>query len=78
MRNIWTIAKREFKLYFSSPAAFLILFMILVVLGVLFYLNIQVAAFQNFVPGVDITLAPLATLFMLATPAVTCSLFLLP
>jgi ABC-2 type transport system permease protein len=74
MYNIWTVAKREFKLYFSSPAAFLIIFMMLIVLGVLFYLNIQVAAFQNFVPGVEITLAPLATLFMLATPAVTARL----
>ena len=61
MRNIWIIARREYKLYFASPAAYLIAFMILLALGILFYLNLQVAAMQQFAPGVQITLAPMAT-----------------
>lgn len=74
MRNIWTIAKREFKIYFSSPAAYLIAFMILVVVGVYFYLNIQIASMYYSAPGIEITLGPMATLFMLAIPAVTTRL----
>ncbi len=74
MRNIWIIAKREFKLYYGSPTAYLIAFLILLVLGILFYLNIQVASQQQFAPGVQITLAPMATLIMLATPAITTRL----
>ncbi len=74
MRNIWIIARREYRLYFASPAAYLIAFMILLALGILFYLNLQVAAMQQFAPGVQITLAPMATLIMLATPAITTRL----
>jgi ABC-2 type transport system permease protein len=74
MRNIWIISKREFKLYYASPTAYLIAFLILLVLGILFYLNIQVASQQQFAPGVQITLAPMATLIMLATPAITTRL----
>lgn len=74
MRNVWTIAKREFKIYFSSPAAYLIAFMILVVLGVYFYLNIQIASMYSMAPGIEITLGPMATLLMLAVPAVTTRL----
>lgn len=74
MRNIWTIASREFKLYFISPAAYLIMFMILLALGILFFLNMRVAAFQQSAPGVQITIVPLATLLMLATPAITTRL----
>ncbi len=74
MRNVLTIASREYKLYFSSPAAYLITFMILLVIGVLFYLNIQIAAFQSFVPGAEVVLAPLGTMFALAIPAVTTRL----
>ena len=75
MRNIWTIARREYKQYFASPVAYLISFMLLLVLGILFYLNLQVAQVQQgFTPGVNIILAPLATLLMLATPAITTRL----
>lgn len=74
MRNIWTIASREYKLYFSSPAAYLVTFMIILVEGILFYLNLQVASMQQFAPGVQIILGPLGTLLMLATPAITTRL----
>jgi ABC-2 type transport system permease protein len=78
MFNIWTIAKREYKLYFAGPAAYMVVFMILLVLGVFFYLNLQVASNPaqsgGYVPGVDITLVPLATMMVLVTPAVTTRL----
>lgn len=74
MRNIWTIAAREYKQFLSSPAAYLIAFGVLLVLGIFFFLNLQLYALQQFAPGVQITIAPLATLLVLATPAVTTRL----
>lgn len=75
MRNIWIIASREYKLYFSSPVAYMIAFVLLLVLGIFFFLNLQVAAFQpDFVPGVEVFLAPLATMLVMITPAVTTRL----
>lgn len=71
MRNIWTIASREYRFFFGSPIAYLVAFGILLVLGIFFYLNIQIATQQQFVPTVQITIGPLATLLMLAVPAVT-------
>ena len=72
MSVIWTIAVREYKRYFASPAAYLIAFMILLVVGIFFYLTLQVALQQpSFVPGADTVLGVLPTLLMLATPVVT-------
>lgn len=36
MRNIWTIAKREYDHYFISPIAYVVAFVILMILGFLF------------------------------------------
>ena len=75
MHNIWTIAKREYNLYFSSPVAYMMAFVVFLVLGIFFFLNLQVAsAQQGYVPGVEIVMAPLATLFVLITPAITTRL----
>lgn len=75
MRNIWVIAQREYRHYFSSPIAYVLLFFILLVLGLFFYLNLSVAmSQQGYVPGVANTLFPLATMMMLITPALTSRL----
>jgi ABC-2 type transport system permease protein len=75
MINIWTISKREFNLYFASPIAYMIAFVILLTLGIFFFLNMQVAAAQQgFVPGVESTLIPLGTMLLLVTPAITTKL----
>lgn len=75
MRNIWTISVREYKKYFASPAAYLIAFMILLIVGIFFFLSLNLA-FQEaqYVPGVDIIIGVMPTLLMLATPAVTARL----
>ncbi|NTU57247.1 MAG: ABC transporter, partial [Anaerolineales bacterium] len=39
MRNIWTIAKREYDQYFVSPVAYVVAFAILLTSGVLFAIN---------------------------------------
>ena len=78
MANIWTIAKREYKLYFVSPAAYVVAFVILIVVGVFFYLNMSIASDPQqsggYVPGSDVTLYPLATMLVLVIPLVTARL----
>lgn len=75
MINIWTIAKREYNLYFSSPVAYMVAFVVYLVLGVFFFLNLQIASTQQgYVPGAEITMGPLATMLVLITPAITTRL----
>lgn len=74
MRNIWTIASREFKLYFSSPAAYMVAFVVLLVIGIIFYANVVGAMMQQFAPGVQVILGPMMTVLLFATPAITMRL----
>jgi ABC-2 type transport system permease protein len=74
MRNIWTIARREYKLYFTTPVAYMVAFLILLVLGFLFYVNITAASVQQFAPGIDVIMGPLVTLLLFGAPAITMRL----
>lgn len=74
MRNIWTIAKREYKTYFASPAAYLVAGTIYLIVGIIFYINIAAAMTQQFIPGVEIVISPLVTILIFATPAITSRL----
>jgi len=40
MRNIWTMTKREFNMYFASPVAYFIIFGYLFVLGLIFAITL--------------------------------------
>jgi ABC-2 type transport system permease protein len=71
MLNIWTIAKREYKHYFISPIAYVVAFILLLILGYLFYVNILSAAVQQYAPDITIIIGPLMTLLLFTTPAVT-------
>jgi len=71
MRNIWIIAQKEYKSYFISPIAYAVAFLIFLILGIIFYANILVAASQQYVPGVTIILSPLVTIFLFTIPALT-------
>ncbi len=77
MRNIWTIAKREYKLLFISPIAYVVAFMIFLILGILFYLSISFAFQQQFsgqggyTPDITAILSPLITILLFTTPAIT-------
>lgn len=75
MRNIWTIAKREYDHYFVSPAAYVVAFMILFVVGIVFVSNFSQAA-QNFgvPPGINAVTGPFGFLFVLTIPALTMRL----
>ncbi len=72
MYNIWTIARRELKHYFISPIAYAVAFMILLIVGVIFYTNLLASMiYQQFAPGVDIVVGPIVTLILFTTPAIT-------
>lgn len=51
MRTIWTIAKREYDNYFSSPLAYVVMFSILLPLGIFFAVILYVSAQQAFFGG---------------------------
>jgi ABC-2 type transport system permease protein len=79
MHNVWTIAKREYSLYFSSPVAYVVSFIILLILGVFFYYSLLIATSplaqqQGFVPNIDVILWWLGLLLAILTPALTTRL----
>ena len=71
MRNIWVIAKREYSLYFISPVAYAILFMIMLILGIIFYFNVLAAMLNQFTPDIQFVINPLVTMLLFTTPAIT-------
>ena len=74
MRNIWTIARREYNLYFGTPMAYMVAFLFFLVLGVLFYSNIVAALFQQMTPDTQVIVGPMTTLILFVTPALTMRL----
>jgi ABC-2 type transport system permease protein len=78
MRNIWTIARREYKLYFTSPIAYIAALLALLTIGIYFvvviYYMTNQSYYSNTAPGIDIVIGPLATVFLFAAPALTMRL----
>jgi ABC-2 type transport system permease protein len=74
MRNIWTIARREYKLYFNTPMAYMVAFLYLLVLGLIFHTTLVQSLFQQFTPGVEVVISPMVTLILFVTPAITMRL----
>jgi ABC-2 type transport system permease protein len=75
MYNIWTIAKREYTRYFSSPVAYVVAFFIFLVIGVFFYGSLSFAVSQpGYVPQGNDTLGLLAVMLMFFIPALTTRL----
>lgn len=77
MRNIWTIAKREYDHYFISPIAYMVAFAILFVLGIIFALVIYSSsqnAFYGAVPEVTPITGSFAFLLVFTVPALTMRL----
>ena len=77
MRNIWTIAKKEYDHYFISPIAYVVAFTILLVLGIIFALVVYTSA-QNALYGSVPDISPItgsfAFLLVLSIPALTMRL----
>lgn len=77
MRNIWTIAKREYDHYFISPIAYVVAFTILLVLGIIFALVIYSSSqpmFFGSAPDLRPITGSFAFLLVLSTPALTMRL----
>ncbi|OQX62523.1 MAG: hypothetical protein B5M51_05895 [Anaerolinea sp. 4484_236] len=79
MRNIWTLAKKEYKNYFNSPIAYIVGFVILLVLGIFFALNITYLTLNSYLsygaaPDVGVVTGPFAFMLVLSTPALTMGL----
>jgi ABC-2 type transport system permease protein len=75
MRNIWIIASREFKLHFISPLAYAVATMVYLILGIIFYLNINYGLqMGQITPDGRMVLGPLVTILLFATPALTMRL----
>jgi ABC-2 type transport system permease protein len=78
MRNIWTIAKREYKIYFSSPLAYIVMLIILSVVGAIFALNIINLTSNPFgltqVPDISMVTGPMAFMLVFSAPALTMRL----
>ncbi len=76
MRNIWTIAKREYNHYFISPIAYVVAFIMLFTLGIYFVYIINYFSQQSVFGGTqtpDITPINWLFVFLLVftTPAIT-------
>jgi len=74
MRNVWTVAKREFNMYFASPVAYAIAFVVLLVLGLFFYADFANAALFQGNPDATRTISLFVTLLLFFTPAITMRL----
>ncbi|HEY2982058.1 MAG TPA: ABC transporter permease subunit [Anaerolineales bacterium] len=79
MRNIWTIARREYDRYFNSPVAYVVAFMVLLVEGLIFVAVIQqyvANAFQSFgsAPDVSPITGNFVFLMVFSIPALTMRL----
>lgn len=79
MRNIWTIAKREYDHYFITPIAYIVAFAILLTVGIIFAFNLygyMQFAYQSpgSVPDVSPVTGSFVFLLVLSTPALTMRL----
>jgi ABC-2 type transport system permease protein len=77
MRNLWTIAKREYRAYFVSPIAYIAALLILLIVGIYFSLILYLAN-QQMGQGTPPTTYPvvwlMAYLFLLTLPALSMRL----
>lgn len=79
MHNMWIIAKREYKHYFISPIAYVIMFTILIIVGIVFALNIwqanqPIVMYSPYVPDASIITGPMLFMFIFSIPALTMRL----
>jgi ABC-2 type transport system permease protein len=75
MRNIWIIARREFRHYFASPIAYAVALFLFVVLGILFYVNVSFGVQTGQItPDGRLVMGPMVTLLLLTIPFLTMRL----
>jgi ABC-2 type transport system permease protein len=76
MRNIWTIARREYRHYFTSPIAYIAALLTLLLVGIIFVVNIYylTSNSSSSAPSVEMIIGPLSIVFLFAAPALTMRL----
>src|SRR5260221_8214010 len=74
MRNVWTVAKREFNMYFASPVAYAFGFVVLLVMGVFFFSDFSNAAASQGSPDPTRPISLFVTLLLFFSPAITMRL----
>ncbi len=74
MRNVWTIAKREFNMYFVSPVAYAVTLVFLLVLSVFFMISLYGGVTFGQAPDPSATFQPFVILMLFAAPAITMRL----
>jgi len=77
MRNIWTIAKREYNAYYNSPLAYVVMAVLFLWIGIIFALDLIYATNNPFfVQDLDPTryLGSLIVIIMLSAPLITMRL----
>jgi ABC-2 type transport system permease protein len=47
MRNVWTIARRDFRTYFTSPIAYIVIATFMLIMGWMFFSNLTYFNLQN-------------------------------
>jgi gliding motility-associated transport system permease protein len=77
MRNVWIIARREYKRFFSSPVAYIVAFFFMIILGYFFYSDVRQAIlysvyYQAPPPGPEIVTGQwMIILLIFSMPAIT-------
>ena len=74
MRNVLSVAKREFNMYFASPVAYAVAFALLLVMGLFFYSDFVNAAVYGSPPDPNRSLSLFTTLMLFLLPAITMRL----
>lgn len=79
MRNIWIIARREYRLYFAGPVAYVVAFLFMLILGYFFYSSLRDAIamsfYQSFTPSSKMLVNNMVIIFLFTMPALTMRLF---
>jgi len=76
MRNVWIIARREYKRFFTSPIAYIVAFFFMIILGYFFYSDLYSAIqysvyYQSPPPGAEIVTGQIVILLIFGIPAIT-------
>ena len=74
MRNVWTVAKREFAHYFVSPVAYAVAILFLSIVGLIFVYNVANTSLGGGEPSMGFVFGPLTSLFLFFAPVITMRL----
>jgi ABC-2 type transport system permease protein len=89
MKNVWTVARRDFRAYFTSPIAYIVIAGFLVIMGWMFFqnllhFNLQNMQYQNFNMGKGVSITDgivrplygnMNVIFLFLVPFITMRLF---